>query len=320
MLSKVTLKGTDLQVSQICYGTNMFGTAIDQGKADAILDRFGGHGGNFLDTARCYGDWVPEAPAGASERAIGSWLKRQKRSDIVLATKGGYIDVRSGDMSIRMTPEAVERDLGESLDHLGTDYVDFYWLHADDPSKPVEPIMDALVTHQKAGRIRHFGASNWSSDRVREANAYAKSIGHAGFVALQPFWGLAVPNREKAMKMGYGYYYEDGFAELHADGLVMIPYASQSGGYFTKLDKGDAAEGLRERYDDPANPKRLAAVQKIAKDRGVSINEVVLAYLICQPNQTIPIFGASSPEQVDETVKAVDLKLTPEELAALGTH
>jgi len=320
MLSTVTLANTDLRVSQLCYGTNMLGTAIDQGRANAILDRFTELGGNFFDTARSYGDWVPEAPAGASERTLGAWLKGRNRAEMVIATKGGSMDFRAGDWRNRVTPEDIAKDLGESLDHLGIDQVDLYWLHADNPEAPVQPIIDALIEHQRAGRIRYFGASNWSAARIREANDYARSIGHQGFVASQTFWGLAVPNIENANAQGYQHHYEGAYEALHAEGLPIIPYAAQSGGYFTKLAAGGEAalpDGLKSRYDNPANAERAKAVQAVAARHEVSINEVVLAYLLSQPNQTIPIFGASSPEQVTESVKAASLSLTAEELAEL---
>lgn len=321
MLTKVTLANTDLKVSQLCYGTNMLGTAVEQGRANEILDTFVELGGNFLDTARSYGDWIPDAPAGASERAIGAWLKGKNRSDIIVATKGCFMDMRAGDWRNRVTPADLQQDLSESLDHLGVDYIDLYWLHADNPEAPVQPIIDALIDHQKAGRIRHFGASNWTPQRIREANAYAASIGHKGFVACQPFWGLALPNRENAAQQGYVHYYEDGFQSLHAEGLPVIPYSAQSGGYFTKRDAGglDAVpEGLRARHDNPGNEARLKAAQELAKKHGVTINEVVIAYLTSQPNQTIPIFGASRPEQVRETAKAAALKLNADELKQLS--
>lgn len=320
MLTKVTLANTDMRVSQLCYGTNMLGTAVDQGRTNEILDTFFELGGNFIDTARSYGDWIPEAPAGASERAIGTWLKGKSRNEIIIATKGCFLDMRAGDWRNRVTPADLEKDLSESLDHLGVDYIDLYWLHADNPEAPVQPIIDTLIHHQKAGRIRYFGASNWTPERIREANAYAASIGHTGFAACQPFWGLALPNRENAAQQGYLYYYEDGFQALHAEGMPIIPYSAQSGGYFTKCDAGglDAVpEGLRARHDNPGNEARLKAVQELAKKHAVTINEVVLSYLTSQPNQTIPIFGASRPEQVRESAKAVTLKLNAEELRQL---
>jgi aryl-alcohol dehydrogenase-like predicted oxidoreductase len=321
MIPKVTIAGTDLSVSSLCYGTNMLGTAIDQAGSNAILDTFAGLGGNFIDTARSYGDWIPDAPKGASERAIGSWLKSRKRDDFVIATKGGFFDMRVGDYRNRVTPEDVRSDLAESLDHLGVNHVDLYWLHADNPEAPVATIIDTLVAEKQAGRIRWFGASNWSPARVLEANAYAKSIGSEGFVAVQPFWGLAKPNDEAAAMQGYNMHYETGFAQVHEAGLAVIPYAAQSRGFFTKADRDgiDALpDALKAMYANPANEARLKAVQAVAARHGVSINTVVLSYLLSQPNQTIPIFGGSSPAQIEDSAKATELKLSPDELSELA--
>ena len=320
MLSKVTLNNTDLSVSQLCYGTNMLGWMLDQEKSNAILDRYVELGGNFIDTARSYGDWAPDAPKGSSERAIGAWLKTRSRDGLVIATKGAFMDLRAGDWRNRVTPDDISLDLGESLDHLGIDTIDLYWLHADNPEAPVQPIIDALLGHQEAGRIRYFGASNWSAARIKEANDYAASIGKQGFVASETFWGLAKPEPEAAAQQGYVHYYEGQYEDLHASGLPIIAYSAQSGGYFTKLAKGgiDAVpENLQARYNNSANAERAKAVQALAEKHGVSINEVVLSYLLSQPNQTIAIFGASSPEQITDSVKAAALKLTADELAQL---
>ena len=318
MLSKVTLGKTDLSVSRLCYGTNMLGWMLDQGQSNAILDTFAELGGNFIDTARSYGDWAPDAPVGASERAVGAWLKTRKRDDFVIATKGAFFDIRAGDFRNRVTPADIASDLGQSLDHLGIDRIDLYFLHMDNPEAPVEPIVDALVGHQEAGRIRHFAASNWAADRIRAANAYAASIGKAGFVASETFWGLAAPDAAAAAQQGYQHYYEGEYESLHAEGLPILAYAAQSGGYFTKRASGAAVrEDIAARYANPLNDKRLAAAQALADEKGVSINEVVLAYLLNQPNQTIPIFGGSSPEQVRDSVKAADLVLSAAELAKL---
>lgn len=320
MLSRVTLGNTDLTVSQFCYGTNMLGSALDQGLSNAILDTFTSLGGNFIDTARMYGDWIPDGPKGASERAIGGWLKTHSRNGLVIATKGGGMDLRAGDWANRCNPAAVAQDLTESLGHLGIDTVDLYWLHADNPEAPVQIIIDALLEHQAAGRIRNFGASNWTPDRIIAANQYAASLGKPGFVASETFWGLAVPEVEAANMQGYLCYYEGLFEVLHASGLPIVAYGAQSGGYFTKLAAGGEAsvrEDIRARYANPANEGRLKVVQSLAAKHGVSINEIVLSYLLSQPNQTIPIFGGSSPEQVAESCKAAALKLTADELTLL---
>jgi len=321
MLPKVTLGPTGLSVSRLCYGTNMLGTAIDQGRANELLDTFVAAGGNFIDTARSYGDWVPNVPKGASERAIGAWLGKQRaREGLVIATKGGFADMRSGGWAPRVNPAAIAADISESLDHLHIDQIDLWWLHTDDPGQPVAAIVDALIGHQQAGRIRHFGASNWSPARITEAQSYARSLRHEGFVAIQPFWGLAVPNREQATAQGYGPYYDEGFAPLHAAGMTVIPYAGQSRGFFTKLAAGGEAklpEHLVAMYLNDTNRRRAKAVAAIAAQRGVSVNQVVLAYLTSQPHLTIPIIGASRPEQLAESAKAVALTLTSQELERL---
>jgi aryl-alcohol dehydrogenase-like predicted oxidoreductase len=317
MLSKVTLANTDLQVSQLCYGTNMLGWNLDQDRSNAILDKFAALGGNFVDSARSYGDWMPDAPKGASERAIGAWLKTQKREDVVVATKGGFFDMRVGDYRNRVNPTDIASDLNESLDHLGVDAIDLYWLHMDNPETPVAELIDFLNEQKAAGKIRWFGASNWTADRVLEANAYAKANGKTGFAAVEPFWGLAKPNEGNAMQQGYQLYFEDHGAALKDAGVAIIPYCAQSRGYFSMLEKGDVAEALQGFYDNPANEGRFAAAKAVAQRHGVTVAEVVLAYLINQPGQVIPIFGASSPERVEESVKAASLKLSADELAEL---
>jgi aryl-alcohol dehydrogenase-like predicted oxidoreductase len=320
VMRHVTLANTDLSVSQLCHGTNMLGTAIDQAGANAILDRFAALGGNFIDTARSYGDWIPDAPSGASERAVGAWLKGRNRDDVVIATKGGFFDMRAGDYRNRVTPDDIRQDMDESREHLGIDSIDLYWLHMDNAEAPVGPIIDTLIDARAQGKIRWFGASNWTAQRVFEANDYAKSRGQTGFVAIQPFWGLAKPNEANAMQQGYQLYFEEHGAALKDAGLAVIPYCGQSRGYFSLLDTGEdkVPDHLKAFYDNPANAGRLDAVRRVAKRHGVAVAEVVLAYLINQPYQVIPIFGASSPARVEESVKAADLILSADEVAALA--
>ena len=317
MLSKVTLANTDLSVSRLCYGTNMLGWSIDQDRSNAILDKFLELGGNFVDTARSYGDWMPTAPKGASERAIGAWLKGKKREDVVVATKGGHFDMRAGDYRNRVNPTDIASDLNESLDHLGVDTIDLYWLHMDNPETPVAELIDFLNEQKAAGKIRYFGASNWTDARVLEANEYAKANGKAGFVAVEPFWGLAKPNEGNATAQGYQLYFEDHGGALKDAGLAIIPYCAQSRGYFGFMEQGEVPEHLQGFYDNPVNKDRFAAAKDIAAKHGVSASDVALAYLVNQPQQVIPIFGASSPARIEESVKAASLKLSPEEVAAL---
>jgi len=320
MLSKVTLANTDLSVSTLCYGTNMLGWLLDQDKSNAILDTFAGLGGNFIDTARSYGDWSPDAPKGSSERAVGAWLKGQSRENFVIATKGGHFDMRAGDYRNRVNPTDIASDLDESLGHLGVDTIDLYWLHMDNPETPVAELIDFLNAARDAGKIRWFGASNWTAERVLEANAYAKANGKVGFVAVEPFWGLGKPNEGNAAQQGYLFYFEDHGGKLKDSGLAVVPYCGQSRGYFGMLEKGEDAvsDVLKSFYNNPANAARFAAAQAVAQRHGATVSEVVLAYLMNQPGQVIPIIGASSPERIEESVRAANVKLSPAELAELA--
>jgi len=198
--------------------------------------------------------------------------------------------------------------------------VDLYWLHRDDRSRPVAEIIDALIVHQRASRIRHFGCSNWSVGRIKEAQAYAESLGHVGFIACQPMGGLAIPDPVALQQYSAGVYYSGEFKGLHEAGLTMIPYSSQCMGFFSKVAKGGVdslKEPLKGMYHTPQNLRRAEAVFALAEARQVSVNEVVLAYLTSQPLLTVPIIGVNGPEQLKESLKAGELHLTPAELRSL---
>lgn len=313
----VALTGTELTVSQLCLGTNQFGTTLDDGRAGAILNRFFELGGNFIDTAHSYGDWIPDAPRAASEHALGRLLRARARDSYVLATKGCEFDYRAG-FALRVSPEQLRADLDGSLAALQTDYIDLYWLHRDDPAQPVALLMDALIEQQRTGRIRYFGCSNWAVPRIEAAQAYARDIGHPGFAACQPMWGLAEPDRQAMLQYSPGGYYEDGYQAQHAAGLTMIPYSGQSRGFFTKLARGDELPAdIAALFLHDVNRRKLPVIEATAARRGATINEVVLAYLVAQPLPTIPIIGCSKPEQLQESVRACGLALTAAELAAL---
>lgn len=318
-MKTIPLPRTGLSVSELCLGTNQFGTAQDDVRAHELLDTFRALGGNFIDTAHAYADWLPTAPRAASEHCIGRWLARQPRDSLVIATKGCEFDYRAG-FQPRVTPEHLRADLESSLAALGTDYIDLYWLHRDDPSHPVERILDALIEHQRAGRIRHFGCSNWGVARIQAAQRHAASIGHEGFVACQPMWGLAEPDRDAMQQFAPGGYYEDGYRALHEAGHTMIPYSGQSRGIFTRLAGGQEeslAADVKALYLSDTNRRKLGVLRELALQHNATVNAVVLAYLTSQPLLTIPIIGASSVAQLRESVGSCTLRLAADELAAL---
>lgn len=162
----IQLNDTDLNVSRICLGTAGFGDKTDQEKSFEILDDFVRAGGNFIDTANVYCKWL-EGHGNCSEQIIGRWLKaRGAREKVIVATKGAHYSFENPGRS-RVNREDIRADLDESLRTLGTEVIDFYWLHRDDPEKPVEEIVDILEEMQKEGRIRYFGFSNYRTDRLK---------------------------------------------------------------------------------------------------------------------------------------------------------
>ncbi len=318
-MKTIPLPRTRLTVSQLCLGTNQFGTALDDARAHELIDTFRALGGNFIDTAHAYADWVPSAPRAASEHCIGRWLSRQRRDSVVIATKGCEFDYRAG-FQPRVMPEHLRADIEGSLAALGTDHIDLYWLHRDDPAQPVGVIVDALIEQQRSGRIRHFGCSNWSVARIQAAQRHAASVAHEGFVACQPMWGLAEPDRDAMQQFAPGGYYEDGYRALHEAGLTMIPYSGQSRGVFTRLASGQEesiAADVKALYLSDTNRRKLGVLRELALKHNATVNAVVLAYLTSQPFLTIPIIGASSVAQLRESVASCALTLAPDELAAL---
>jgi aryl-alcohol dehydrogenase-like predicted oxidoreductase len=320
-MKTLPLPGFAIAPSQLCFGTNMFGTAQDHDAAQELLETFFGGGGNFLDTAHSYGDWVPGVERAASERLLGDLLASRPRDSYLLATKGCEFDYRAGDFALRVTPALMEQDLGESLENLKMHYVDLYWLHRDDPSRPAAEIVDALIAAQASGRIRLFGCSNWTATRIAEAQAHAASRGHTGFAASQPMWGLAEPDRNVIAGYAPGAYYDDGHQAVHAAGITQIPYSGQSRGYFSKLAAGKTGEAMgadiANVYDHDINRRKLPVLQTLAARHGCDVNAVVLAYLCSQPLPTIPIIGASSAAQLRDSMAATRIRLDATELRQL---
>ncbi|MEZ4870134.1 MAG: aldo/keto reductase [Caldilineaceae bacterium] len=320
MLAHKTLPGTTISVSPICLGAGNLGSSIPQADAFALLDLFVEQGGNFLDTAHVYANWMPDLPRSISEKTLGAWMQaRKNREQIVIGTKGAHPDLATMHIA-RVTPEAITQDLHESLQHLQTDYIDLYWLHRDDPTQPVAAILTTLETHRQAGKVRAYGCSNWSTARMEEAWRYAAAQQIQGFVANQPMWSLAHPNPAAFGMPGLAAM-DGAMLDFHRhSGWAVIPYTAQARGVFTKLATvGEAGlkPGERKAYQNATNLQRFAHAQELATQHGVTITQVVLSYLLSQPVPTIPVVGCRTPEQLAATLQAATVHLTQEELTYL---
>lgn len=306
------LPGTDLSPSVICLGTALLGSTIPRDDAFRLLDAFVEAGGCFLDSAHCYADWLG-GERSVSEKTIGAWMRaRGNRRDVVVATKGAHPEMPS--MRLRLSPEEITKDLTESLEYLGVETIDLYWLHRDDPSRPVAEILGVLGEHARAGRIRYYGCSNWSAARMEEAREHAARAGMRGFVASQNMWSLARPvaaaiGDRTLVCMGDA---EVAFHRLH--GMAAVPFSSQAGGLFAKMERGMEPPPL---YRSEENRRRFERAQVLARRHGRTVNDVALAYLTSQEFPVFPIVGCRDLEQLAASMGAAGFRLEPEEVRLL---
>lgn len=316
-MKKITLPHTGLTVSQICLGTVNFGKPLVPAEAFALLDAFVEQGGNFLDTARVYADWLPGG-ANASESTIGAWQKqRGQRDKLVLATKGGHPRLQTMHIS-RLSHQDIQSDLEASLKYLQTDVIDLYWLHRDDVRLPVSDILETMNEQVQSGKIRYFGCSNWTVERIRAAMTYAAEHHIAGFVANQPMWSLAEPNREAFPDKTIVMMNAATLAFHHETRMPVIPYTTQARGFFQKLTAGRLKESDQKQYDNVINRARYERVHELSRRHHVTPTAIVLSYLTSRPFPVVPIIGASNLQQLNDSLKDSDVVLSPDELTYLA--
>lgn len=315
-MKNITIPKTDLTVSNVCMGTVNFGSTVDQKESFRILDRFAERGGNFLDTAKIYADWVPGAERSASEKMLGRWLKeRGNQQAVVVATKGGHM--RLGEKKPTLERNELIRQVEESCKFLQVDAIPLYYLHRDDDTVDVTYIMDTLFSQQDRGLIRYLGCSNWRADRIRQANAYAAACDRTGFVAVSNRWSLAncIPGSQDPTLVDMN---EDLYRLHREQNLAAIPFSSTAGGYLSKLAEGRPVRSLQKVcYGVPENDVLAARAKQLAQEKGVTVAQLAIAYFYCQDFTAIPITAFSSDDQMDETVAATELYLTPEEYSYL---
>lgn len=315
----IPIPGTTLAPAALCFGTTEFGDSLDRCAAFALLDRYVAAGGNFVDTAKIYGDWVP-GQQSPSEKLIGEWLKaRRNRSAIVLATKGAHYHLDAPQIK-RVHPADITADLHASLRHLQTDVIDLYWLHRDDPAQPVDALIETLEAQVKAGKIRYYGASNWGLSRLSEAQEYAAAHGAQGFSAVSNLWSLAQVDVQGFADPTMAAMDDDLWRYHHAHQLAAIPYTSQAYGVFHKLAAGrrSAISPLHGKmFVNAATEQRLGQALALSQQTGLTLTQIVLGYLLSQPFPVIPVFSSRNAAQLDDTLAAADVRLTPAQLAFL---
>jgi aryl-alcohol dehydrogenase-like predicted oxidoreductase len=300
---------TDLDVSPLCLGGNVFGWTADRDESFAVLDGFLAGGANFIDTADVYMAGAPGNSGGESETIIGEWVKaRGNRDEIVVATKVGKFP---GLDNIRA--ETIRTATENSLQRLGFETIDLLYTHFDDPETPVAETLGAYGELIAEGKVRHIAASNFSPARLAEALETADRDGLPRYVALQPHYNLM--ERE----------YEEELQPLcEREDLACFPYYSLAKGFLTgKYRPGGEqvdsvrAEGATAYLEDERGEQALAALDEIAAAHDVEVAAVAIAWLREQPTVLAPIASARNESQLAPLLAGMNLQLNSDELARL---
>jgi len=309
------IPGLDIRASRIFFGTAT-GPLLAGENADGLLDGAAERGVNAFDCARSY---------GRAEEVLGGWIRnRGNRDRVIVLSKCG--DIRDG--VVHIDRQVITGQLETSLKTLGTEYIDIYLLHRDDPGTPVSEYIDTLNEAKRAGKIRVFGVSNWTADRIREANRYAEESGQEGFRVSSPNYGLA---RQMEDLWGGGCVTLSG-PEHEADrewyaqaGMPVIAYSSLGRGFFSGKFRSDDPEGAkrvldayaRKGYLYPENMVRLHRAEQLAEKYGAAVPEIAMRFVFSSRMNVFAVVSTTKPERLDSAVRAASRPLTEEETAWL---
>jgi aryl-alcohol dehydrogenase-like predicted oxidoreductase len=311
-----TVAGINKPVSRLVQGTVLL-NSMEVEEAFQLLDDVFSLGGNTLDTAHVYGN-------GECERLLGRWLQeRGLRDEIVIISKCAHPNQDRA----RVTPFDITADLHDSLARLRVESIDLYLLHRDDPGVPVGPIIETLNEYVAAGRIHAYGVSNWNPERIEEANEYAAAHGLVPVGASSPNFSLA--EQIKAPWEGcisisgtQGRAARDWY---RATQMPLFTWSSLAGGFFSGRFQRDNLETFDtywdricvEAYASEENFQRLDRLQELAEQKGLTVPQVALAYVLNQPLNIFALVSARNREEFEANAEAVDLRLNAEEIAWL---
>lgn len=306
--------GVSKPISRLVQGTGSYNPANPDGMVES-LDLALETGFNTFDTAQVYG--------AERERVFGRWIRdRGIRDKVNILAKGAHHSDRP-----RVTPEDITTDLTNTLEHMQVDFVELYLLHRDNPAVPVGPIVEILNEHHKAGRIGAFGGSNWTAQRIEEANQYAKAHGLIPFAVSSPNFSLAEQVEEpwdNCVSIGGPKGQAD--CEYYSkENLALFTWSSLAGGFWSdRYNRDSPREGIDYRpglvmrcYAYEQNFQRLDRVREMAKERGVTVPQIALAYVMNQPLNIFALVFCANRAEYQANNDALSIALTPQEMAWL---
>ena len=313
MLNYRFMGRTGLKVSELCMGTQTFGWGADEATAHEMADRFVEAGGNFFDTSNKYND-------GQSELMLGSWIKKRgRRDDLVIASKVFFPVGDEGPNDTGLTRKHIFEQVEGSLRRLQTDYIDLYQMHCFDASTPLEETLRALDDLVRAGKVRYLGASNYAPSKLMKAIMLSEMHGWTRFDCLQPEYSLLIRSTEWEL-----------LPLCREEGIGVICWSPLAGGWLTGKYKREAEPppdsrvGRADRWDDLPEQREsertwriVDALNEVSNECGKTPAQVALNWLLQQPGVTAPIFGARTPEQLEDNLGSTGWSLDEDDLAKL---
>lgn len=314
-MNRIKLNGTDINVSRVALGSATFGKDIDEATSFLLMDRFFENGGNLIDTARVYADWLP-GEKSSSEKTIGKWMRERKNRDsIIISTKGGHPPCDNMAMS-RLSEADIMDDIENSLENLQTDYIDVYFLHRDDKSMHVGEIMNTLDKIVTSGKARSIGLSNWCAERIGEAMQYCAEHNMSPITSSQIQFGIAHPNSDK-VNHSTEFMHKSAFDFYAKEDLNLFSFSSQSGGYFFVCDENGAPKA-NPFYDNAKSREQFFKVKAMSQKYDCSVGAIIVSALASNPYfKTIPIIGCMTSEQVDDSMSGLNIKMSDDDIKSL---
>ena len=328
-MKKVTLGKTAHNVSIMALGCLPFGTKLTKEQSFEILDYYTSQGGSFLDTSNNYSFWEPNGKGGESETILGQWFReRQNRKDIFLATKvGAYPLDRDAFMNYKgegnpwvdltegLSKKAIFAAVDASLARLGTDYIDLYYAHVDARQNNIEETLGAFEELIKSGKVLNIGCSNYKTWRMVEAKMTSRAHGWTEYCANQLFYTYFQTERGAPIGDQGGDELID-YVRTHRD-VTLLGYTPLLWGSYTRPEKYGEIDRLAP-YRRPQNEERMRRLKQVAAQCGVSINEVIYAWMMQSDPVVIPLVAVSRMDHLKEDLKAVDLTLSNEQMRTLN--
>jgi aryl-alcohol dehydrogenase-like predicted oxidoreductase len=288
-----------------------FGTKNDQATSFRLLDQYLDSGGTFIDTANIYASWVPGFKGGESETVLGHWMQaRKNRGRLFIATKVGF---QYGEVERGLRAPQIEAEVDKSLRRMGIETIDLYYAHKDDLHTPQEETLAAFDRLVRDGKVRFIGASNFPAWRLEEARWLSQVNGWISYCCIQQRYTYLrpKPGASFAPQLAVN---EDLRDYCRSRRLTLLAYSALLSGAYSRVDRPIPVE-----YAGPHSDARLALLRAIAAEKGATVNQIILAWMLHSDPVVLPLIAASAEIQMAENIGTLEVALSPEDIQRLNT-